>query len=50
MGRPAGLAAKRQDMFWRVPKSRFVAMMANGLGIMTRNAEVSNKNVDGGCY
>lgn len=40
MGRPAGLAAKRQDMFWRVPTSERVAMAASGLGIMTQNAEV----------
>ena len=40
MGRLAGLAAKREDMFWRVPTSGCVVMVASGLGIMTRNAEV----------
>ena len=40
MGRPAGLAAKREKMFWRVPVPGCVVMTASGLVIMTRNAEV----------
>ena len=47
MGRPAGLAAKRQDMFWRVPTSGCVAMVASGLGVMTQNAEVMSQECRG---